>query len=90
VTEEALAEEDTAEAGPGLAAETEAEEAPAEEETAAMVMPLSESDTRDTAPNVEPEQNERTNEQGRELKDLLLALFLLLLVAEMGVSRYVG
>ena len=62
----------------------------AEEETAAMVMPLSESDTRDTAPNVEPEQNERTNEQGRELKDLLLALFLLLLVAEMGVSRYVG
>jgi ATP-dependent exoDNAse (exonuclease V) beta subunit len=31
VTEEALAEEDTAETGPGIAAETEAEEAPAEE-----------------------------------------------------------
>ena len=34
VTEEALAEEDTAEAGPGLAAETGAEPEPAEEETA--------------------------------------------------------
>ena len=34
VTEEALAEEDMAEAGPGLAAETGAEPAPAEEETA--------------------------------------------------------
>ena len=65
------------------------EEQPAEE-TAAKVMPLSESDTRDTAPSAEAEQNERTNEQGRELKDILLLLFLLLLVAEMGVSRYVG
>ena len=62
----------------------------AAEETAAKVMPLSESDTRDTAPSAEAEQNERTNEQGRELKDILLLLFLLLLVAEMGVSRYVG
>jgi hypothetical protein len=53
-------------------------------------MPLSESDTRDTAPDAEPEKQENTNEQGRELKDLLLALFLLLAVAEMGVSRYVG
>ena len=59
-------------------------------ETAAKVMPLSESDTRDTAPSAEAEQHERTNEQGRELKDILLALFLVLLVAEMGVSRYVG
>ena len=62
----------------------------AAEETAAKVMPLSESDTWDTAPSAEAEQNERTNEQGRELKDILLLLFLLLLVAEMGVSRYVG
>ena len=62
----------------------------AAEETAAKVMPLSESDTRDTAPSAEAEQNERTNEQGRELKDILLLLFLLLLAAEMGVSRYVG
>jgi hypothetical protein len=59
-------------------------------ETAAKVMPLSESDTRDTAPSAEAEQHERTNEQGRELKDILLALFLVLLVVEMGVSRYVG
>ncbi len=62
----------------------------AAEETAAKVMPLSESDTRDTAPSAEAEQNERINEQGRELKDILLLLFLLLLAAEMGVSRYVG
>ncbi len=60
------------------------------EETGEHIMPLSESDTRDTAPDAEPEKQENTNEQGRELKDLLLALFLLLAVAEMGVSRYVG
>ena len=60
------------------------------EEKTESLMPLTESDTRDTAPSVEAEKNERTNEQGRELKDVLLLLFLLLLVAEMGVSRYVG
>ena len=60
------------------------------EETGEHIMPLSESDTRDTAPDAEPEKQENTNEQGRELKDLLRALFLLLAVAERGVSRSVG
>ena len=66
------------------------EEETAEDEKTESLMPLAESDTRDTAPSMEAEKNERTNEQGRELRDILLVLFLLLLVAEMGVSRYVG
>ena len=59
-------------------------------ETAEKVMPLQESDTRDTAPGTETEKNEAAGEQGRELKSILLILFLMLLVAETGVSRYVG
>ena len=58
-------------------------------EPAGNVMPLNESDTRDTAPGSETEQTETTGEQGRELRSILLILFLLLMVAEMGVSRYV-
>ena len=61
----------------------------AAEEPAVNVMPLGESDTRDTAPDYETEKTETTGEQGRELRSVLLILFLLLLVAEMGVSRYV-
>ena len=61
----------------------------AAEEPAVNVMPLGESDTRDTAPDYETENTETTGEQGRELRSVLLILFLLLLVAEMGVSRYV-
>jgi hypothetical protein len=61
----------------------------AAEEPAGNVMPLNESDTRDTAPDYETEKTETTGEQGRELRSVLLILFLLLLVAEMGVSRYV-
>ena len=61
----------------------------AEEETAERVMPLGESDTRDTAPGTENEKTETTGEQGRELRSILLILFLLLMAAEMGVSRYV-
>ena len=65
-----------------------------EEETAKETeegpMPLAESDTRDTAPNAETETDRAGSEQGRELKGMLLALFLMLLAAEMGVSRYVS
>ena len=58
-------------------------------EPAENVMPLNESDTRDTAPDYEAEKTKATGEQGRELRSILLILFLLFLVAEMGVSRYV-
>ena len=61
----------------------------AEAETEAP-MPLAESDVRVVAPNDEPDQVRTQNEKGRELTSILLALFLVLLVAEMGVSRYVG
>ena len=53
-------------------------------------MPLAESDTRDTAPSVQAEESRRSSAEGRELTALLLGLFLLLAVLEMGVSRYVG
>ena len=58
-------------------------------ETAGNMMPLEESDTRDTTPGTDTEKTEATGEQGRELRSLLMILFLILLVAEMGVSRYV-
>ena len=57
---------------------------------AAAPMPLAESDVRTVAPDYEPEGTKAESEKGRELTGILLALFLLLLVAEMGVSRYVG
>lgn len=54
-------------------------------------MPIGESDTRDTAPDYGTEQAAaHDGEQGRDLTGILLAAALLLLLAEMGVSRYVG
>ena len=52
-------------------------------------MPLAESDVRTVAPGYEPEGRRTESEKGRELTGSLLVLFLLLLIAEMGVSRYV-
>ena len=52
-------------------------------------MPLQESDVRNVAPGYEPAGQKTESEKGRELTGSLLVLFLLLLVAEMGVSRYV-
>ena len=68
----------------------ESEDDPDDDRKALRLFPLSESNTLATAPTVEAEQKTSGTEQGRELKDLLLLLFLLLLVAEMGVSRYVS
>ena len=61
-----------------------------EAEAGIAPMPLSESDVRTVAPGYEPEEKRTESEKGRELTGSLLVLFLLLLVAEMGVSRYVG
>ena len=54
------------------------------------LMPMAESDVRSVAPDDEPDTARTGNEQGRELTGILLLLFLLLMLAEMGVSRYVG
>ena len=62
----------------------------AEETDTDTMMPLAESDVRTVAPDDEPEAERAQNEKGRELTGILLALFLFLLLAEMGVSRYVG
>ena len=64
------------------------------EETAAAagteaLMPLCESDVRIVAPDDRPDAAGAQNEKGRELTSMLLVVFLLLLLAEMGVSRYV-
>ena len=59
-------------------------------EPAEAPMPLAESDTRDTAPSVETGETRPQSAEGRDLSGILLGLFLLLLVVEMGVSRYVG
>ncbi len=67
-----------------LPAETEGEA-----ETEAP-MPMAESDVRIVAPDDMADAHRVQNEQGRELTGILLALFLLLMLAEMGVSRYVG
>ncbi|MBO4471264.1 MAG: BatA and WFA domain-containing protein [Clostridia bacterium] len=60
------------------------------ETDAGAPMALTESDVRTVAPNDEPEELQERNAQGRELTWILLAVFLLLMLAEMGVSRYVG
>ena len=65
------------------------EETAGETDTGAP-MAMAESDVRTVAPNDEPEELQQRNAQGRELTWILLALFLLLMLAEMGVSRYVG
>ena len=58
-----------------------------EAETVIAPMPLQESDVRYVAPGYEPEGQRTENEKGRELTGSLLVLFLLLLIAEMGLSR---
>ncbi len=49
-----------------------------------------ESDVRIVAPDDVPETARARGEHGRELTGILLAVFLILLLAEMGVCRYVG
>ena len=61
-----------------------------EEAETELPMPVAESDVRIVAPDDEAETARAANEQGRELAAILLALFLILMLAEMGVSRYVG
>ena len=66
---------------------------PAEEETDGNVekpVPLGESDVRTVAPEDISAEISGRSEQGRELTGILLAVFLILLLAETGVSRYVG
>ena len=66
---------------------------PAEEtadEAAEALMPLAESDVRTVAPDDGADNMQHRSEQGRELTAILLAAFLILLLVEMGVSRYVG
>ena len=60
------------------------------EDDAEALMPLAESDVRMVAPKDEAESVLGRTEQGRELTGILLAVFLVLLLAEMGVARYVG
>ena len=54
------------------------------------LMPLAESDVRVVAPDDEADSVKGRSEQGRELTGILLAVFLVLLLMETGVSRYVG
>ena len=54
------------------------------------LMPMAESDVRMVAPDDEADTAQTRSDQGRELTAILLAVFLVLLLAEMGVSRYVG
>jgi len=59
-------------------------------EPAEALMPLAESDVRTVAPDDAADGAQERSEQGRELTAVLLAVFLLLMLIEMGVSRYVG
>jgi hypothetical protein len=60
------------------------------EETSEALMPLSESDVRTVAPDDAADTARYRTDQGRELTAILLAVFLLFALIEMGVSRYVG
>ena len=62
---------------------------PAGEAETETLMPLAESDVRIVAPDDRPDEARAESEKGRELTGILLALFLVFLLAEMGVSRYV-
>ena len=62
----------------------------AADEKAEPLMPLSESDVRTVAPSDVTESVKGRSDQGRDLTPILLAVFLFLMLAEMGVSRYVG
>lgn len=60
------------------------------DEAAEALMPMAESDVRTVAPDDTADAVQTGSEQGRELTAVLLAVFLILLLIEMGVSRYVG
>ena len=62
----------------------------AAEESADALMPMAESDVRMVAPDDEADTLSARTEKGRELTGILLAVFLVLMLIEMGVSRYVG
>ena len=61
-----------------------------EGESTEMLMPLAESDVRTVSPDDRSETSQVRSDTGRELSGILLAVFLILMLAEMGVSRYVG
>ena len=66
---------------------------PAEEAadgTSGSLMPLGESDVRLVAPDDADASVQGRSDRGRELTAVMLAVFLLLMLIEMGVSRYVG
>ncbi|MBR2661698.1 MAG: BatA and WFA domain-containing protein [Clostridia bacterium] len=60
------------------------------EETTEALMPLEESDVRTVAPDDAAEDIAGRSDRGQELTAILLAAFLVLMLAEMGVARYVG
>ena len=60
------------------------------DEPAEALMPLEESDVRMVAPDDAAGDIMGRSDQGRELTAILLAVFLVLMLIEMGVSRYVG
>ena len=60
------------------------------EEPAEALMPLEESDVRTVAPDDAAGDIMERSDRGRELTAVLLAAFLVLMLAEMGVARYVG
>lgn len=62
----------------------------AAEEAADALMPMTESDVRTVAPDDEADTLSARTEKGRELTGILLAVFLILMLIEMGVCRYVG
>ena len=62
----------------------------AAEEAADALMPMAESDVRTVAPDDEADTLSARTEKGRELTGILLAVFLILMLIEMGVCRYVG
>ena len=62
----------------------------AEGDAVEALMPAAESDVRVVAPDDEADSMSARTEKGRELTGILLAVFLVLMLAEMGVSRYVG
>ena len=63
----------------------EAADGPAEK-----LMSSAESDVRTVAPDDAAEEVQGRSDTGRELTAILLAVFLVLMLIEMGVSRYVG
>ena len=57
---------------------------------AEKLMSSAESDVRTVAPDDAAEEVQGRSDTGRELTAILLAVFLVLMLIEMGVSRYVG